>query len=223
MAGIVIALGGCSWHKHAENTIRFNLLRGGSMKPNRSASSSRQRARTLLLAIVVGTAFLSSSVASAKPPFLAFNYAASPVLTNPGQDSQACMDTGVPLCPSGHSCEVFAYSGTGMGTPGFGNTNIEVCILEDRNLGLPNATGGDCSQSSGSAQITYQIKRHSQKVFVLGLLGDTCVANGASIASVVQNMSLTQGPWAGTLSISSLVTDGATAFLSIYGTIQSGL
>jgi hypothetical protein len=36
-------------------------------------------------------------------------------------------------------------------------------------------------------------------------------------------MSLTQGPWAGTLSISSLVTDGATAFLSIYGTIQSGL
>jgi hypothetical protein len=142
MAGIVIALGGCSWHKHAENTIRFNLLRGGSMKPNRSASSSRQRARTLLLAIVVGTAFLSSSVASAKPPFLAFNYAASPVLTNPGQDSQACMDTGVPLCPSGHSCEVFAYSGTGMGTPGFGNTNIEVCILEDRNLGLPNATGG---------------------------------------------------------------------------------
>jgi hypothetical protein len=192
------------------------------MKPNHSASNP-QLARTFLTVLIVSAAFLISGEANAKQSFTAFNYTASPVLTTPGQDSQACMDTGLPRCPSGHTCEVFAYSGSGAGTPGFGTTSIEVCILEDLNLGTTNASGGLCSQSSGFAQITYQIKRKSQKVIVLGLLGDTCEANGAAVASVVQNMNLTQGPWAGNFSISSLVTDGSTGFLSIYGAIQSGL
>ena len=184
----------------------------------------RTRAHAVLLAIVAGALLLASGEAGAKPPFNAFTYAASSVLQNPGQGSQACLDTGVPTCPAQHFCEVFGYvGGSAAGTPGFGKTNIEVCILEDRNLGFQNATGGNCSQSSGFAQITYQIKPKSSKVIVLGLMGQTCDINGGAVAGVTQSMSLTQGPWAGTLSIQSLVTDGADAFLSIYGTIKSGL
>ncbi len=181
-------------------------------------------AHTVLLAIVASAVLFGASEAGAKPPFNAFTYAASPVLQNPGDGSQACLDTGVPLCPAQHFCNVFGYAGgSAVGTPGFGKTNIEVCILEDRNLGFQNATGGNCSQSTGFAQITYQIKPKSSKVIVLGLMGQTCDINGGAVGGITQNMSLTQGPWAGTLSIQSLVTDGADAFLSIYGTIKSGL
>ncbi len=196
------------------------------MKIAVSISAQRRCARVyaFLFALVIGAALMGADSASAKEPFTAFTYAAAPVLSSPGQGSQACMDTGVPLCPVGHTCDYYGYIGNAVGKPGFGKTNIEVCIKEDDpSLGQQNATGGNCAPASGLAQITYQINRRSSKVIVLGLVGQTCEAEGASIPSLTQDLSLTQGPWAGKMSISSLVTDGSTAYLSIYGTVQAGL
>jgi hypothetical protein len=174
-----------------------------------------------LVALILGATLIGAGSASAKEPFTAFTYTAGPTLSNPGQASQACIDTGVPTCPAQHICKYYGYIGTGVGTPGFGKTNIEVCIKADENLGVQNATLANCSQASGFAQITYQIRRRSQKVIVPGLLGQTCEVNsGASVASLTQNMTLTEGPWTGNLSISSLETDGSDAFLSIYGAIE---
>ncbi len=192
------------------------------MKTNFSISGGRRGVlrQAFLFALFAGAALMSAGTASAKQPFTAFSYVAGPVLSSPGHDSKACTDTGAPVCPAQHTCKYYSYTGTGVGTPGFGKTNIEVCIKEDINLGVQNATGGNCSQASGFAQITYQITRHGEKVIVLGLLGQTCEANGASVATLTQNMSLTQGPWTGNLSISSLATDGSDGFLSIYGAIQ---
>ena len=181
------------------------------------------RVRNFLIAAGLVVALLSPAVAGAAPPFKAFSYAALAPLQNPGQGSIACQDVGVPLCPAGHVCKVFSYTGDAKGQPGFGKTNIEACISEDQNLSTPNAAAGTCSQSSGFAQITYQIKRKSQKVIVLGLVGQTCEVPGGAIPSLTQTMSLTEGPWAGNLSISSLEPDGSDALLSIYGTIKSGL
>ena len=179
--------------------------------------------RNFLVAAALVGALLSPAISSAAPPFKAFSYAALAPLQNPGQGSLACQDVGVPECPLGHTCNIFSYSGSAKGQPGFGKTNIEVCIKEDQTLSTPNAAAGTCSQSAGFAQITYQIKRHSQKVIVLGLVGQTCEVPGGAIPSLTQIMSLTEGDWAGNLSISSLEPDGSDALLSIYGTIKSGL
>lgn len=196
------------------------------MNTSLSISGKRRwtRMQTFFLALFATAGLLGARAASAKEPFTAFSYVAGPELSNPGQGSQACMDTGVPTCPAQHICNYYSYSGTGVGKPGFRKTNIEVCIKEDLNLGAQNATGGNCSQASGFAQITYQINRRgSGKVIVLGLLGQTCEAEGASIPTLTQDLSLTMGAWTGKMSISSLATDGSDAFLSIYGAIQSGL
>jgi hypothetical protein len=199
-----------------QNKRKFNvtLFQESRMKPIFSIFHRRHspRLRVFLVAAIAGTGIFASLVADAKEPFTAFNYAASPVLTTPGQGSPACMETGAPTCPSEHVCDYFGYSGAGVGKPGFGKTTIDVCIKKDLNLGVQNATGGNCAQSSGFEQITYQIRPHSQKVIVLGLLGQTCDVQGAATASLLQNMAVTQGPWSGNLSISSLDTDGLKHF-----------
>ena len=103
------------------------------MKIAVSISAQRRCARIYasLFALLIGAALMGADSASAKEPFTAFTYAAAPVLSSPGQGSQACMDTGVPLCPSGHTCDYYGYIGNAVGTPGFGKTNIEVCIKEE--------------------------------------------------------------------------------------------
>jgi hypothetical protein len=188
-----------------------------------SISGTRRGAlrQAFFLMLCAATTLMTASLANAKEPFTAFNYVAGPVLSSPGHDSKACTDTGAPVCPAQHTCKYYGYIGTGVGTPGFGKTNIEVCIKADEFLGVQNATLANCLQAEGLALITYQITRRSQKVIIPGLLGQTCEANtGASVATLTQNMTLTAGPWTGNLSISSPDTDGSTGFLSIYGAIQ---
>ncbi len=171
--------------------------------------------------IICIAGLVAPGVANAKRPFNRFSYAAAPALQNPGEGSLACQDTGIPKCPLNHTCSVFSYTGDAAGT-GFGKTNIEVCIQQDENTALPNAAGGTCAQSAGFAQITYNIKKHSQKVVDVGLVGQTCeFLAGGSVANLVQTMTVTAGPLTGNMSISSLVNDGADGFLSIYGVKQS--
>jgi hypothetical protein len=190
-----------------------------AMLPGRIVSKFT-RSSALLGALVLGAAsFVVGNAHAAGPVFQSFTYAAAPVLENPGVESQACLDLGIPHCPLDHICTIFGYSGNGVAKPSLGKTNIEVCILEDANLGIP-ASGGICSASQGSAQITYQIKPHSQKVLTFPLLGTSCEYNGAAIADLVQNMSIAATQVAGTLSISSLITQGSDATLSIAGTLN---
>jgi hypothetical protein len=175
----------------------------------------------LVLPLVFGA--LVSSSANAAPPFRSFTYAAAPALQNPGQGSVACHDVGIPVCPVGHTCPIVSYIGDGKGT-GFGKTNIEVCIQHDETTATPNATGGTCWQSAGFAQIAYNIKKHSQSVIVVGLIGQSCeFFGGAEVPSLVQNLTVTTGPLTGSMSISSLVTDASAGLLSITGTQQNPL
>ena len=177
----------------------------------------------LFIAMGVLAFSLSASRAAKAQDFQRFTYGAAPVLQNPGTGSLACQDTGVPECPLGHSCSIYSYSGDGRGT-GFNKTNIEVCVLQDDNTQMVNAAGGNCAQAAGFAQITYNIKKGSQKQIVVGLIGQTCqFLAGSSTASLVQTLTVTAGPMTGNMSISSLVTNGSAGFLSLNGTKQNPL
>jgi hypothetical protein len=176
------------------------------------------RSWCLAATLLAAATLIAPTVANARPPFKAFTYSAAPKLQNPGDESLACQDTGVPQCPIGHTCKIYSYTADGVGKPGFGRTNIEVCVLADQTDAGPIIAGSTCSPAAGFAQIVFK-KNDSVTV---GLIGQTCeFVGGSAVSSIVQDLNITAGPMTGKMSINSLSPQDSDGLLSIYGTRQN--